>query len=114
MLIKMIDGGLIDIEQESIIEHGSCPTCDFESYASNYFKFVFTNVIVELHIKREDEQELALSDSDMMKIILLNIEEIKTLKECQFNNFIQSKIKDYISKKNTNFYYEIIDIKKGA
>ena len=114
MLIKMIDGGLIDIEQENIVIHGSCPTCDYGSYASNYFKFIFTNVIVELNIKREDEQEFALSDSDMMKIILLNIDIIKNLKECQFNDFIQSKIKEYLSKKNTSIYYEIIDMKKEA
>lgn len=99
MLINMLDGGLLDINSESFQTLG-CITCNYGRCAVNNYQFIFTHCSIELHIENNDEDEYALTEADMMIIMLSCIKEIEKLKETEFEDFIKNKIQEKVKNKN--------------
>lgn len=99
-LLKMVDGGLIDY-QDDCYNYSGCPTCD---YGSEYITEI--NITLEnykIFIKTNQMYEYALSESDMMKLLLRNYEAIQTLTEKEFvewfkNKFFEITYKECVEK----------------
>jgi len=81
MLIKMVDGGLVNYEDDSY-SYGGCPTCN---YGSEYITEIdLTLTKYKVHIRTNKMYDYVISEGDMMKIFLSNYEEITTLTEKEF------------------------------
>lgn len=95
MLLEMIDGGIKEIYSDTWATEG-CETCDYGSSYVNEFKIYLTSGTV--HIEIDTMYEYALSEGDMMKIILPNVEEIKQMTEGQFCEWIAPKVHEKINE----------------
>jgi hypothetical protein len=89
MLIKMVDGGLVNYEDDSY-SYGGCPTCN---YGSEYITEIdLTLTKYKVHIRTNKMYEYVISEGDMMKIFLSNYEEITTLTEKEFLDWFKIQI----------------------
>lgn len=89
MLLKMIDGGILSVKYDSDF-WGGCETCDYGSSYINEF-----NIIMEtgrIQIKVNQMYEYALSEDYMMKLILQNVDEIKSKTELEFYQWLKEKV----------------------
>lgn len=101
-LIKFTDGALINIEYED--DHiAGCPTCDYGSEYINEYTFVFKDN-KKLEVKVNNMYRYCFSEGDMMRIILPNVDFIKTMSEKEFCDWLVSEI-----KKGSISEYEIPD-----
>lgn len=89
MLVKLLDGGIINITDDKDYYSG-CETCDYGSSYSNYYEFEMTKCSFVIEINQM--YGYALSDGDIMNIILPNIDEIRQLTEDGFVDWVDDKI----------------------
>lgn len=89
-LIKLTDGALMNIEYEDDYIAG-CPTCDYGSVYINEYTFVFSET-EKLVVKVDNMYDYFFSESDMMHIILPNIDLIKTMSKRKFCDWIVDNI----------------------
>lgn len=80
-LIDLVNGGIKEISTDSWHMDG-CETCD---YGSNYVS-EFTVELTQgtLNIEYEKMYEYALSEDTLMKLFLINVNEIKAMTEKEF------------------------------
>lgn len=90
MLVKMVDGGIINVDYDSE-SWGGCETCDYGSRYINEFTVEMTSGKIE--IKTTKMYDYALSEGYMMETLLKNIDDIKAMTEYEFYRWIESKIK---------------------
>jgi hypothetical protein len=101
ILIKMIDGGLVDYDDDSY-SFGGCPTCD---YGSSYITEInMTLTKYKVHIKTNQMYEYVLSEGDMLKILLSNYEEITTMTEKEFTDWMKVKLLEIASEDELEEY----------
>ena len=106
MILELTDGGIIDIETDNDYISG-CPTCD---YGSEYINdIVIKTTKFEATFKISQMYEYVYSYSDLLKIILGNIDEIKNMSELSFIKWFIDKIKKYKELKEFNFEYRLYD-----
>lgn len=86
MLIKMLDGGVKDILEDRNSSSG-CETCDYGSSYVNEISFILTSGTFT--IISDTMYDYALSDGQIMKIILPNISEINNMTELEFVKWIE-------------------------
>jgi len=109
MLIKLIDGGLLEIESDTWSERG-CDTCDYGSSYVNKFEVELTSG--KIYIEIDNMYEYAMSEGSMMEIMLKNIEDIKTMNESDFVEWLKVKIEkeveeNYCDKDEVTFNFVI-------
>lgn len=103
MLIELIDGGIKKILDDSWAE-GGCETCDYgSSYVNEY---IFKMINGSFKVEADQMYEHALSDGDMMKIMLQNIDEIKTLTEDGFTIWLKEKVLEIVDEDEVEFEYK--------
>lgn len=89
MLIKMVDGGLVNYEDDHYF-YGGCPTCDYGSEYINEIDITLTHY--KLHIKTNQMYEYALSEGQMIKLFLNEYNAIQTMTENEFIEWFKKKL----------------------
>lgn len=91
MLIKMLDGGIVNYEDDSY-HYDGCPTCN---YGSEYITEIdITLVHHTIHIKTNQMYEYALSEGQMIRLFLTNYDTIRTMMEKEFIDWLKAKLID--------------------
>jgi hypothetical protein len=96
MLLKLKDGGILNIEYDSDYFAG-CSTCDYGSNYINDYDINLTNFSIRIRI--ENMYDYLFSEGDMLKLFLSNIEEIVMKTEEEFTLWIDMKMKEYNADK---------------
>ena len=94
LLIKMVDGGLIDY-QDDCYHFSGCPTCDYGSKYINEMYIKLFNYII--YVKVNQMYEYAISQGDVIKLFLCNYNAIQAMTEKEFVDWLKNKL------------YEIVD-----
>ena len=89
MLITMIDGGLVDYEDDTDCCSG-CPTCDYGSEYINEIDITLTQY--KIHVKTSQMYEYVLSEGQMIKLFLSENDNIKTMTEKEFVDWFKEKL----------------------
>lgn len=91
MLIKMIDGGILNYVDDNYYYEG-CPTCD---YGSEYITEIdITLVHHTIHIKTNQMYEYVLSEGQMIRLFLTEYDTIRTMTEKEFIDWFKAKLID--------------------
>lgn len=91
MLIKMLDGGIVNYEDDSY-HYDGCPTCN---YGSEYITEIdITLVHHTIHVKTNQMYEYALSEGQMIRLFLTNYDTIRTMTEKEFIDWFKAKLID--------------------
>lgn len=89
MLIKMIDGGMVDYHDDSSYISG-CPTCD---YGSEYITEIdITLTKYKIHAETNQMYSHAISEGQMMKVLLPNYGAIQSMTEKEFITWFKAKL----------------------
>ena len=89
MLIKMLDGGILNYADDHYCYDG-CPTCD---YGSEYINEIdITLVHHTIHIKTNQMYEYVLSEGQMIRLCLTEYDTIRTMTEKEFIDWIKEKL----------------------
>lgn len=100
-LIKMVDGGLIDIETDQDQEWSGCETCDFGSkYVSNINLYLRK---YEVYISLGNMYE-APSIGFLIKILVVRDDIIKTMTELEFIEYVKNAVEQFYNERD--LYYE--------
>lgn len=91
MLIKMIDGGLVNYEDDCY-SYSGCPTCDWGSEYINEINITLTKY--KIYVKTNQMYEYVLSEGQMMKLFLSEYNNIQTMKEKEFIDWFKQKLCD--------------------
>ena len=91
MLIKMIDGGIVNYEDDHYCYLG-CPTCNYGSEYINEIDITLVHHVV--HVKTNQMYEYALSEGQMIKLFLTEYDTIRTLTEKEFLDWFKTKLID--------------------
>lgn len=89
MLIKMIDGGLVNYEDDCY-SYSGCPTCDYGSEYINEIDITLTKY--KIHVKTNQMYEYVLSEGQMMKLFLSEYNTIQAMKENDFIEWFKQKL----------------------
>ena len=93
MLIKMIDGGMINYSDDTSYISG-CPTCD---YGSEYINEIRIDLIkYKIFVKLNQMYDFALSEGEIIKLFLSNYNEIQGLTEKEFIDWIKQKLYEIV------------------
>lgn len=88
MLIKMVDGGLVNYEDD-FYSHGGCPTCD---YGSEYISEIYITLThYKIYVKTNQMYEYVISEGQMMKLLLSEYNTIQTMTEKEFIDWLKEK-----------------------
>ena len=91
MLIKMLDGGILNYVDDNSYYEG-CPTCD---YGSEYITEIdITLVHHTIHIKTNQVYEYVLSEGQMIRLFLTEYDTIRTMTEKEFIDWFKAKLLD--------------------
>jgi hypothetical protein len=100
MLIKMIDGGILDVRYHSE-SWGGCETCD---YGSSYVREFWIDLTGgTIHIETEEMYNYAISEGFMMATFLQNVEDIKSMTENQFYHWLEDKVRGEVGSSLDTF-----------
>lgn len=89
MLIKMLDGGILNYQDDHYCYSG-CPTCN---YGSEYINEIdITLVHHKVHIKTNQMYEYVLSEGQMIRLFLTEYDTIRTMTERNFVDWIKAKL----------------------
>ena len=93
MLIKMIDGGMINYSDDQSYTNG-CPTCDYGSKYVNEIRIDLTKY--KIFVKLNQMYDFVLSEGEMIKLFLSNYNEIQGLTEKEFISWIKQKLYEIV------------------
>ena len=102
LLLQFVDGGILDIKQDNWSSPG-CETCDYGSSYVNELSVYLTKYKITAEV--DQMYNYLLSDGDLFKIFLRNIEEIKTMTEMEFIKWFESQIKSYTDDNGAGVEY---------
>ena len=89
MLIKMLDGGILNYVDDNYYYAG-CPTCD---YGSEYITEIdITLVHHTIHIKTNQMYEYAISEGQMIRLFLTEYDAIRAMTENEFIDWLKAKL----------------------
>lgn len=89
MLIKMVDGGLVNYDDDSY-HYSGCPTCDYGSEYINEIDITLTHY--KIHVKTNQMYEYVLSEGQMMRLFLTEYDTIQTMTEKEFIDWFKEKL----------------------
>ena len=89
MLIKMIDGGMVDYYDDSSYISG-CPTCDYGSQYINEIDITLTHY--KIHVKTNQMYRYVISEGNMMKLFLSEYNTIQAMTEKEFVDWFKKKL----------------------
>ncbi len=91
MLIEMLDGGIVNYEDDCYCYEG-CPTCN---YGSQYINEIYITLVHHtIHIKTNQMYEYVLSEGQMVRLFLTEYDTIRNMTETNFVDWIKEKIID--------------------
>ena len=89
MLIKMVDGGMVNYTDDCY-SYAGCPTCN---YGSEYITEIdITLTRYKIHVKTNQMYGFALSEGDMIKLFLSEYDTIRTMTEKSFIDWFKEKL----------------------
>lgn len=89
LLITMIDGGLVNYEDDEYSYRG-CPTCN---YGSSYITEIdVTLTQYKISVRTNKMYDYVLSEGDMLKIFLSNYDIIQSMTEKEFIDWFKTKL----------------------
>ena len=91
MLIKMIDGGLVNYEDDYYHIRG-CPTCDYGSEYINEIDITLTKY--KIHAETNQMYEYVLSEGQMIKLFLTEYNTIQTMTEKEFVDWFKEQLSE--------------------
>jgi hypothetical protein len=89
MLIKMVDGGLVNYVDDCY-HYSGCPTCDYDSEYINEVDITLTHY--KIHIKINQMYDYVLSEGQMMKLFLSEYNTIQSMPEWLFVDWLKEKL----------------------
>ena len=89
MLIKMIDGGIVNYTDDYWHMDG-CPTCDYGSEYVNEIDITLTKY--KIHVRTNQMYEYVLSEGQMMKLFLSEYNTIQNMTEKEFTEWFKVKL----------------------
>lgn len=99
MLIKMLDGGIVDYSDSCAYTPG-CPTCDYGSEYITYISITLTQY--DINVTVNQMYEYALSQGDMIKLFLTHYNDISEMTEFNFTFWLEAELKK-ITRLNNEF-----------
>lgn len=107
MLIKMLDGGILNYVDDNY-HYDGCPTCN---YGSEYITEVdITLVHHTIHIKTNQMYEYALSEGQMIRLFLTEYDAIRAMTEKEFIDWFKAKLID-IAYEESIEEFDVKDVK---
>ena len=100
MLIKMINGGMVNYEDDCYC-YGGCPTCDYGSEYINEIDITLTRY--KIHVRTNQMYQYSISEGQMIKLFLTEYNTISWMKEKEFIDWFKEKLGKMIND-NPNFY----------
>ena len=101
MLIKMVDGGLVNYTDDCY-SYGGCPTCD---YGSEYITEIdITLTRYKVHVRTNQMYEYVLSEGQMIRLFLSEYNTIQAMTEKGFIDWFKEKLVE-ITKDDFNEIY---------
>lgn len=95
MLIKMLDGGIVNYADDCY-HYDGCPTCD---YGSEYINEIdITLVHHTIHIKTNQMYEYVLSEGQMIRLFLTEYDVIRTMTEKEFIDWLKAKLIEIVNE----------------
>jgi len=107
LLLQFVDGGIVDIKQDNWSYPG-CETCDYGSSYVNELSVYLTKYKIVVEVNQM--YNYLLSDGDLFKIFLRNIEKIKAMSEMQFINWFELQIKSYAEDNGAGIEYRYTEV----
>ena len=101
MLIKMIDGGLVNYKDDHY-SYGGCPTCDYGSEYINEIDVTLTKH--KIHVKTNQMYQYVLSEGQMIKLFLSEYNTIEKMTEKQFIDWFKERLCELTSEEKV--YYD--------
>jgi len=89
MLIKMLDGGMVNYEDDCEC-YGGCPTCNYGSEYINDVDITLTKYII--HFRTNQMYEYVLSEGQIMKLFLTENNTIQAMTEKEFVDWFKAKL----------------------
>lgn len=89
MLIKMIDGGIVNYEDDCY-KYDGCPTCDYGSEYINEINITLTRH--KIHVETNQMYSYVLSEGQMIKLFLTEYNTIQTMREKEFIDWFKEKL----------------------
>ena len=106
LLIKMVDGGLVNYEDDNY-HYGGCPTCD---YGSEYITEIdMTLTRHKISVRTNQMYDYVLSEGDMMKLLLSNYDAIQIMTEKEFADWLKTKLLE-IASENELEEYSVVEL----
>ena len=90
-LIKMVDGGLIDVKSDDWCEAEGCHTCQYGSLFMNEITLVMEGIKAVI-ILGSSYKYYNYSTSDLMKLLCNSVEKISTMTQEEFVEFVVEDI----------------------
>ena len=97
ILFPMLDGGIVNYKDDMSSIPG-CETCDYGSQYINDITIVLTGY--KIHAILNKMYGYALSESDVMKLLLPAYEEIKGMTEKRFTEWFREKLNALMKERN--------------
>lgn len=91
MLIKMVDGGLVNYTDDSY-HYDGCPTCDYGSQYINEVDVTLTKY--KVHVKTNQMYEYVLNEGQMIRLFLSEYNTIQTMTEKEFIDWFKKQLLD--------------------
>ncbi len=89
MLIKMIDGGLVNYTDDCH-HYDGCPTCDWGSKYINEIDVTLTKY--NIYVRTNQMYEYVLSEGQMIKLFLSEYNTIQAMTETEFIDWFKKKL----------------------
>lgn len=89
MLIKMLDGGIVNYTDDHY-HYAGCLTCNYGSEYINEIDITLTHYTI--HVKTNQMYEYVLSEGQMMKLFLTEYNTIQTMTEKEFVDWFKAKL----------------------
>lgn len=89
MLIKMVDGGLVNYDDD-YDSYAGCPTCDYGSEYISEINITLTHY--KIHVRTNQMYEYVIFEGQMMKLFLTEYDRIQTMTEKEFVDWFKEKL----------------------
>ena len=101
MLINMVDGGLVDYDDD-FYHYDGCPTCDYGSEYINEVDITLTHY--EIHVETNQMYRYVLSEGQMIRLFLSEYNTIQAMTEKEFIDWFKNKLRELTDESNADIY----------
>lgn len=110
MLIKMLDGGLVNYEDDFHYYPG-CPTCDYGSEYITEIDITLTSYAV--HVETSRMYDYAVSEGEMIKLFLSEYNTIQTMTEKEFIDWFKVQLIDIVGIEEIIDKFTVKEVKQN-